>query len=134
MTPVTVLHAAEINGSTVRFFRSRRDGPDMPFVGLLDMLTATRFPVEGRKLYMDNLPKEFPEEVDTFAADEADGTAIVRVCSHGMARGIIGIGEHLKSADVAYRLAAVDAVNKLTAEMGLSDQIAFLYTLEAVMR
>jgi|GEM_PF-5446391 len=136
MSATTVLHVAEVEGCPIRFFRSRRDGPDMPYVAVLDMLSATRFPVGSRKLYMDNLPREFPDEVDTFAVETDGETALVRVCSHGMAMGIIGIGQHLKSSDidVAYRMEAIAAVNKLTDEMGLGDGPAFEYCLKAVMR
>lgn len=133
---VTVLHAAEINGLAVRFFRSHREGPDFPFVSLLDLLSAARFPAKSRKLFMENLPREFPDEVTTVAVDVADAVQIVRVCSNGMARGVFEIAQHIGAADIdiPYRLAAVDALNKRTGELGLSEADGFSYSLSAAMR
>lgn len=136
MSLTNILHTAEINDVSVRFFRSHRDGPDFPFVSLLDLLSAARFPVKERMIFMENLPREFPDEVASLAVESDGQVAIVRVCSNGMAGGVFEIAEHIGAADIdiPYRLAAVDALNKITHERGMSEAEAFSYSLNAAMR
>lgn len=132
----TVLHSANINDVSVRFFRSDRDGPDFPFVSLLDLLSAARFPITDRKVFMENLPREFPDEVASLAVDNDGQVEIVRACSNSMAQGVFGIAEHIGAVDIdlPYRLAAVDAMDRFTRERGMSEAEAFSFSLTAAMR
>lgn len=132
----TVLHSVDINGVTVRFFRSHRSGPDFPYVALLDLLSAARFPIADRKLFMENLPREFSSEFASLAVDDKGQVEIVRACSHSMAQGVFGIAEHIGAEDIdlPYRCAAVDAINKLARERGLSEAETFEFSLRAALR
>lgn len=133
---VHVLHAADINGFPVRFFRSLLEGPDCPFVSLLDLLSAAKFPPGSRKLFLKNLPRDFPEEVATLAVEDGGSVEIVRACSHGMANGVFDIAKRIGADDIeiAYRVAAFDALDKTVAERQLEGSAAFSYSLAAVLR
>ena len=115
------IHAAIINGMTVRFFRGPADGPDMPWHAHEELLAALALPRDLRRSLKTARLRSWKDVCHTV---EADGEPVL-IAPHFVAQGLIcmakevgkGITTTLEVVDRDYACAGVAALNALTAHI-----------------
>jgi len=135
MTKLTAaLHTADLLGVPVRFFRSPRQGADFPWHAADDLFQALSFPRAVRREFQHRLKADHARDVRTVAT--SDG--IVTIAPHYMAQGAIGaaveIGCAPASAEGAYGLAGVAALNLALSERGITGMASVQFVIDAARR
>lgn len=89
------LGTAEINGKAVSFFAPpHKDGPDFPWVDVLELATAF-LPPDAAARMVDHAQK-FGGNGPRVVATEKDGDRIATIMCHAMAQGLCGAIDQLK--------------------------------------
>ena len=115
------IHAAKINGVTVRFFCGPADGPDMPWHSHEELLAALALPRDLRRALKAALLGSWNDACHTI---EADGEPVL-IAPHFVAQGVIDMAKEVgrgvtitpEVVDHDYARAGVAALNALTAHL-----------------
>lgn len=124
---ITPVHIAPVCGHPVRFFRSPRAGPDLPWHAVEDLYAAARLPGELRRRMM-RMTRSFEGGVDSVTIATTEGPLVIG--AHSLAQGFIGA---LQEIDLLpdgfgqqYTRAGAQTLGVLTASLSLEEVVAFV--------
>lgn len=119
-----------IDGVAVRFFKSPEAGLHLPWHAIDDLYRAMLMPRGVRRRMLERSRPLAGSFLKTVATPDGPVVIGAHLVAQGMIAAAIAVGKIPVRFEMAYRLAAVEAMNALTA--GLSDEDAMQYTFDAL--
>lgn len=122
------IHTGEVNGKPLRFFRSPKPGPQMPWHVHDDLVTCLGLPRDLRRYFMRKMVNHWKDDIVTVATKDG----IVTIAPHYVAQGLIGAVQDAKMAALYegierdYTREGAKALSVLTRFMGPEESVQYL--------
>jgi hypothetical protein len=114
---VTPIHIGTVNGSSVRFFKSPFDRPEMPWHAFYDLTAAVRYDMQLARSFAESVQSDWPNTLQTVATN----SGIVLIGPHYMAQGTVGAAIHNKrckpAVEFEYAVASAQVLDILMADV-----------------